>query len=215
MRVFIIEAPNPLELLSNQCEWRTLEQICRLIGHEVSAMLVRSKDEFETACSYIGSIETPQGQRKRRYRDKTLILHISAHGNQHGLGVGNDLLPWKDLFDGLRTIYKGTRYTGNRVIVISACGARHQELTTYFTQYHHRKPSKALPKYIFTAADETVDLPDLVVAWTIFYKELSNINLNHRKRVQNLLQRMKSGKFGNIIYHRWDNNKKKGSGLEK
>lgn len=207
LRIFIIESPNPLDMLDQRSEQGTLEQICRLIGHDVASFNALSKANFRTICRYISSIESSED---RIRSDKTLVIHISAHGNEDGIGVGADFLKWDNLARNIARICNTEDdYKGKKVFVISACGATHHKITNTLEQLHKNNELSGLPIYIFTVADEEVIWEDAVVAWTIFYKEVAEIKLDNKKQVQRLLQRMKSGRFGNLKYHRWDDTKQK------
>ena len=53
MRVFIIECPNPIDLLQGRNEGKWLEQICKLVGHEVISFQPKSKNDLLTVLSLI------------------------------------------------------------------------------------------------------------------------------------------------------------------
>jgi len=80
-RVFILESPNPLDLLENRGERLALEQVCKLVGHDASTFLLRDAQELKQTFSYISSI-------KGNKDDKTpLFIHISVHGNNAEIAV--------------------------------------------------------------------------------------------------------------------------------
>lgn len=208
LRIFIVESPNPLDMLVSRSERGTLEQVCRLIGHDVATFQVFSKGEFRTICSYISSIESSDNSRNRC--DKTLAIHISAHGNEDGIAMGADFLEWDQVARYVfRICDKKGDFKGAKVFVISACGATHHKIAKILDELNTKKELRVMPQYIFTVADEEVFWPDAVVAWTIFYKEIAEIKLDNKTQVQRLLKRMKSGRFGNLEYHRWDNVKRR------
>ena len=47
-----------MDLLQGRSEKEALEKVCKLIGHEVTTFQVKSKDEFETVCRYVSSIDS-------------------------------------------------------------------------------------------------------------------------------------------------------------
>lgn len=97
MRVFIIECPNPIDLLQGRNEGKSLEQICRLVGHEVINFHPKSKDDLLTVCKYISSIDREHDGTDNP--DLPLCIHISSHGEEDGLWFGKDLVSWNELLD--------------------------------------------------------------------------------------------------------------------
>jgi hypothetical protein len=208
MRVFILESPNPIDLLQGRSEMQSLETICRLFEHEVVTFLVKSRQEFNDTIKYISTINL------KAEPDSPICLHLSTHGNEDGLGFGEDGMDWKDLFDVLQPLYKKiSKNKSGNILVISACGAGQQKLTREFTDSHkngsliHRLSIKP-PKYVFVTAEEEVTWQDAVVSWTILYRKLAEINLDDRNEVQNILKNIKSLEAGTIKYFRWDEQSK-------
>jgi hypothetical protein len=60
IRLFIIEAPSPMDLLQNRGEAPALEEACTLIGHEVASLTAKSKAELKQLCHYIADIDSDQ-----------------------------------------------------------------------------------------------------------------------------------------------------------
>lgn len=183
---------------------QSLETICRLFEHEVVTFLVKSRQEFNDTIKYISTINL------NAEPDSPICLHLSTHGNEDGLGFGEDGMDWKDLFDVLQPLYKKlSKNRSGNILVISACGAGQQKLTREFTDSHkngnfiHRLSIKP-PKYVFVTAEEEVTWQDAVVSWTILYRKLAEINLDDKNEVQNILKNIKSLEAGTIKYFRWD-----------
>jgi hypothetical protein len=204
MKVFILESPNPIDLLQGRSEMQSLETICRLFEHEVVTFLVKSAQEFYDAINYISTINIKEAL------DSPICIHLSTHGNEDGLGFGKDGIDWKDLFDILQPLYKKlSKNKAGNILIISACGAGQQKLTIEFTNAHqngsilHKLLNKP-PKYVFVTAEEEVTWQDAVVSWTILYRKLAEINLDDKNEVQNILKNIKSLEAGTIKYFRWD-----------
>ncbi len=202
-RVFILESPSPLDLLENRGERLALEQVCKLVGYDAVTFLLRDGREFRQTCRYVSGI---QGNKN----DKTpLFLHISLHGNEDGIAVGEDLITWPDLAMEVQKMYDNLRYYhGPVILILSACGANRQELTDELTKRLKGATEPYVPpEFIFVFAEDTVDWRDAVVTWTIFYRQIAKADFEDKTTVQTLLSRLHESGFGNLRYFRWDKNK--------
>lgn len=206
LRIFIIEAPSPMDLLQNRGEAPALKEACTLIGHEVASLTAKSKGELEQLCRYIADIDVDQDRRSRKH--VPLCVHIAAHGNKRGIGAGKDLVEWDTLFDILRPLCAMDDYDGDFILVLSACGASEQELTDHF----RKKASDGAmrpPAYLFITADAEPTFPDALVSWIVFYHQLPQVSLADKKEVKGILTRVKAAGATTLKYSRWDRDKKK------
>lgn len=204
MRVFIIECPNPMDILQDRAEYQGLEKICKLIGHEVFSFLLKSKDELVTVCKYISTIDIRHDLKKDK--DSPLCIHLSSHGNEDGLEFGKDFVDWSDLFWILQPIIVSKRFPASRIFIISACGANRQTFTKALTEGFKKRKGESYkpPSYLFVIDEEKVFWEDAVLAWTILYHQIPRIDLDDKKSVQDILRRMKQAHLGNLTYYRWD-----------
>ena len=206
-RVFLLESPNALDLLEGTGETTSLSQVCRLFGHDVSSFLIRDTCELSQTLMYISSV----GWRKKRGK-LPMFIHLSAHGNNTGLAIGADHVPWQELtariVAAFRAIYARRKpYAGPIVLVISACGTNGPTLTMYLRQAYEKDALTWPPEYVFVFEDTEIDWRDAVVIWTMFYREAPNIDFMAKSKkndVQELLDRHKGSGFGNLRYFRWD-----------
>lgn len=198
LRIFVLECPDPLDLLQGRSEGPALATIGRLIGHEVVTFTVRSKREFEETCRYVSSMDASEQQ------DRSLCLHISAHGNESGLGFGPDAVNWEALAETVGAFME--RPTSNkekRIIVLSACYAEKQQLSDRIKKLVQRGAIEFPPKYLFCSSGE-VAWQDAAVGWTLFYHLLPEVDLDNRKAVQDVLNKIKAVGIGQFYYFRWD-----------
>jgi glycosylphosphatidylinositol transamidase (GPIT) subunit GPI8 len=203
-RVFILESPNPLDLLENRGERLALEQVCKLAGYDAWTFLLRNAQELKQTFSYISSIKGDKD-------DKTpLFIHVSVHGNDSGIGVGPDMITWDNLAKTVQQMYARLRYYhGPIILILSACGANKQKLTAELTEGVNSAHEPFIPpEYIFVFSDDTVLWTDAVVTWTIFYREVSYLDFIDKTVVQDLLNRLHKSGFGNLKYCRLDNGSK-------
>lgn len=204
-RVFVLESPNPLDLLEDRGERDALQQVCRLAGHDTSTFVVRDTAEFKQTCGYISSIKGDKG-------DKTpLFLHISLHGNASGIGMGRDSMNWSGVAATVQDMYDSLQYYhGPVVLILSACGANKQKLTAELTRLLKNSTETYVPpEYVFVFAQDTVTWADSVVTWTIFYRQVTKINFfTDKTKIQELLSRIKTAGFGDLKYFRWDKSSK-------
>lgn len=202
MRVFIIECPNPIDLLQGRNEGNSLEQICKLVGHEVTSLHPRSKKDLKTVCKYVSSID-------RRHDgsdspDLPLCIHISSHGQKKGLRFGKDLVKWKELLEALAPMYtKESIYKGEKILIISACDAKKQLLTRKIQNKWLQNKLFHPPKHIFLTADDNVYWNDAVVAWAIFYNKVPKKTLAKKKKLLAVLHLINKAELGRIQYYRW------------
>jgi len=207
MRVFILESPNPMDLLRGVSESTGLESICRLLGHETVSFFIRSSAELETVCNYISSIDI---RLYRKAKPLPLCIHVSAHGDKNGLQFGSDSVEWAQLAKFLSPICRSQPlYPAPRIFVLSACCADQQKLTGEFTKATRSKNSKTTPpQYLFVTTGEDVPWADAAVAWTLLYHQLPQTLLDDRKSVQKVLDRIHNAKVWDLRYFRWDNKRR-------
>jgi len=197
LKTFIIESPNPNDLLDERNEAGSLVNICRMFSHKATSFLVKSKDGFTEAIDYICDIEL---------EDKDLLcLHLSCHGNEDGLAFGKDFINWGQLGTCLMGFISESRFRNKYILVISACGANDQNLTKKLSRLDKNLRNKiAPPSYVFVYDETEVPWKDALLSWTILYHQLSNLKSLDKDEVQLILGNIKSGHFGKLMYFRWD-----------
>lgn len=206
IRLFIIESQSPMDLLQNRGEAPALERACALIGHEVASLGAKSKTELKHLCQYIADIDSDQGRRNRK--SVPLCVHIATHGHRDGLGFGKDFVEWDELFDILEPLSEMKHYSGDFILVISACHAAEQKLTSHFKKKANKKACKP-PIYVFTNADESPTFADALVSWVVFYHQLPRVSLTDKKTVKEVLTRVKAAGATTLKYSRWDRKKRR------
>jgi hypothetical protein len=203
MKVFILESPNPMDLIQDRSEMFSLEKICKLFGHEVHTFLIKSRKEFVDTIDYISSIDFSYDNKKS---EDHLCIHISSHGSEKGVQFGKDFIGWDDLYNDLKSVFSMfSEYSGERILIISSCGSAGQTLTTKIEdELSVDYELNYLPKYIFTAGGKDIDWKDAVLCWTIFYRKIDSMNLEDNKEFKTLLCDLYDFKIGEIVYFRWD-----------
>lgn len=203
-RVFIVESPNPLDLLEGRSERQSLEQVCKLVGHDAATFLIRDVAELKQTFNYISSIKCDK-------EDKTtLFIHISAHGNEDGIAAGADDVDWSELARHVQNMYTRLRYYhGAIILIVSACGAnKHRIANTLAKNVKTAEEAFVPPEYVFVTSQDLVKWSDAVVAWTIFYRQMLRFDFKDRVKIQDLLNRLHKSGFGDLTYYRWDAAKK-------
>lgn len=190
-----------MDLLQNRGEAPALEKACALIGHEVASLTATSKAELKELCRFISDIDSDQDRRRRKR--VPLCVHISAHGNKNGLGLGKDLVEWDELFDILTPVCAMQNYDGDLILVISACEATEQRLTSHFKKKAQGAGVRP-PVYLFTPADAAPTFPDALVSWVVFYHQLPRASLSDKDAIKNVLIRVKAAGGTTLKYSRWD-----------
>ena len=195
-----------MDLLQKRGEAPGLEEACTLIGHEVATLIARSKTDLRSFVEFISDIDSDHDRRARK--QVSLCVHIAAHGNDAGLGFGKDLVEWDELFDMLKPLGSMDAYDGDLIIVISACEATEQQLTTHI-QNKASKSNIRPPVYVFTTADPAPTFADALVSWIVFYHQLPRVSLAEKDAVKEVLKRVKSAGGATLKYSRWDQKKKR------
>lgn len=204
-KVLVIEGPNALDLVEGRGERNSLEQVCKLFGHDVASFFVQDEFELHRTLTYIGAIS-----RHPAAGTAPLFVHVSVHGNRKGISVGPDTISWEELAQMTVRMYDDLdNYLGPVVLVLSACGANEQELTDLLKAKRDQFEIVHPPEYVFVFSDKTVRWTDAVVTWTIFYSQVAGIEFDASSpkevaKVQHLLGRLDSSEFGKLTYYRWD-----------
>jgi len=208
MRVFIIECPNPIDLLQGRNEGKSLEQICKLVGHEVYCFHPKSKGDLKTVCRYISSIDREHDGSDNP--DLPICIHISSHGEEDGLFFGKDLVSWNELLEALEPVCtRKSIYKGENILTISACEAKDQRLTKRIQKAVKENKALKPPKHLFVTADEDVYWSDAAVAWALFYNKIPKTKLTKKKKIIDVLALIKNAELGSIHYYRWSEKKRK------
>jgi len=208
MRVFIIECPNPIDLLQGRNEGKSLEQICKMVGHEVFCFHPKSKNDLETICRYISSIDREHDGSDNP--DLPICIHISSHGEEDGLIFGRDLIGWNELLQALEPIFtKKSIYKGENILTISACEAKGQKLTKRVQKAMKDSQSLKPPKHLFVTADDDVYWNDAVIAWALFYNKIPKTKLSKKQKIIEVLELIEKAELGSIHYFRWSEKKEK------
>jgi hypothetical protein len=208
MRVFIIECPNPIDLLQGRNEGKSLEQICKLVGHEVHCFHPKSKQDLANICRYISSIDREHDGSNAP--DLPICIHISSHGEEDGLYFGRDLLTWNELLEALEPFCtRKSTYKGEKILTISACEAKNQQLTRRIQKAIVENKAFQPPKHFFVTGGEEVYWDDAVVAWALFYNKIPKTNLAKKRKIVEVLTLIEKAELGSIYYFRWLEKKKK------
>ena len=197
-----------MDLLQGRTESRALAEICKIVGHETTVLTAYDKADFRKLCGYISSITSKHDNKNRK--SIPLCVHLSAHGNEKGLVFGKDFIEWKEIMRSMKPIYTEMEdYDGEVILTISACGAGDQYLTKEFQMLWDKNEDFTPPKYVFVTTDEEVAWDDALVSWSMFYHQLPYADLDDKKSVQRILDKIKISETGNLRYFRWDDAKEK------
>lgn len=211
-RVFILESPNPIDLLENRGERSSLESVCNLFGYDTAAFLLTGRSDLKRALMYIR--EVGECSNLADGDEPPLFIHISAHGNNEGISIGSDFVKWRDLAAFVVKMYsKLRRYTGLVILVLSSCGSKGQKMTRLWAKISRRFWEETgedffPPEYVFVFSDDEIDWRDSLAIWTIFYRKASELDFSRPIQIQALLRLVAKLKFGNLTYHRLDRDEK-------
>jgi hypothetical protein len=194
-----------MDVLQGRSEAAALDGMCRLLGHEVAVFQVQSSSRLREICKFIASIDEGHDANKRG--GVPLCVHIAAHGNSNGLGLGPATLTWEELTDAILPLAKIGRYSGPLILVVSACDAGQQSLTRELADYRRRNAKLRPPAYVFVTCDARLGWTASVAAWTVFYHLMPTAKLDRPETVREVLTKVRAAGGAILRYHRWDNDK--------
>lgn len=202
MIIFIIESPNPNDLLEGINEKGSLEHMCRMFDHKTSSFTTYSQEDLQKIIKYISNIELKEND--------LLCLHFSCHGNDKGVKMGGDFIDWIGFTKLLIPILKNMNIGHRTLITISACGANGQQITEIINEMVSEitVPVKP-PHYFFVYNQETVAWRDALLCWTILYHQLAKMVTISKVQIQGVIKRMSEANFGEIKYFRWEPKRRK------
>ena len=206
-KVFLLESPDALDLLEERGERTSLEQVCKLFGHDATSFLLRDSVDLNRTLLYIGSIG-----RIDDAGNSPLFIHISVHGNSEGIVVGSDDVSWNDFTDMISQTYDNLdNYAGAIILILSACGANRQKFTNFIQNMYEERQIVNPPDYVFVFSETEISWRSAVVTWTMFYHDANELDFLTTKkgeviRIRKLLDRIAHTGFGTLIYFRWDGN---------
>ena len=123
MNVFVLESPSPNDLLREVNEADSLTRIGKMFGHRVVPFFLKNKQELTAAIDYLAELDLEDPA-------DFFCFHFSCHGNDGGIALGPDLIQWADMFEILKPIFRNNTLEGKSILIISACGANKQKLST-------------------------------------------------------------------------------------
>lgn len=201
LRVAVLESPNAVDLFDERSEGEALVASCKLIGHQASLFMVKSRREFKEICRYLGAADVRHASRNAA---GPLVLHISSHGNDAGIAFGPDFVEWADLVKDVEPILANADYRGSFALSLSSCGSGSHDLDDHLKKAAELRNDIRLPSYIFSIRTETVNWDDALLGWLLLYHKLSGISINERNDVQYALRDVLRGTGLKFFYHRWD-----------
>ena len=208
MRVFIVECLNPMDLLQRRSEAEALERTCRLLRHDVAVSHVESRAQLRERREFIASIDEKHDERRRK--GVPLCVHIAAHGNADGLEIGPEVITWAQLADAILPLGKLDSYSGPLIVVLSACDAGQQQLTSELAKRRKKTTSLRLTAYVFVTCYHRLAWTSSVAAWTVFYHLiLKKAKLDQPPTVKDVLTTVRAGGGALLRYYRWDDGRRR------
>jgi len=152
--IFSIESPSHNDFLLGVTEGQALNEMLRITGISESYSIATSLQTFQS----IINLKLPQEIKKQ---NKFPILHLSMHGNLHGVGFTNgDTLTWDQLRKILLPLIRAMN--GGLVICMSSCfggsGSR-------MAMYTDNEPTF----YALIGINKKIDVFDTALSYASFY----------------------------------------------
>lgn len=173
--VCIIESPSKADREINRREGLAISESLRLANIRNKGFDVKDKDSFTTAleeirdfCAIRYSVADPGG--RRQCVIPRLFLHISCHGNEHGIGLTDGhFCDWADLGNELWSLAQDIGLCdpsvgpcANLLVIMSSCRGLHAKAMA--------TPDKC-PFVCLVGCKENVLWTDAVIAFNTFYHQ--------------------------------------------
>ena|SRR5882724_6641987 len=197
--VNVIESPSPQDILHDRKEGYALVSALRLAGVPVRYFAVSNIETLEQSINEIANapaslhhILEPQFTDNRvtggRIAAHTIYLpsiHLSAHGNEQGIGLTDgSLVPWQQLAEIIDEINQIKGYMGSKKprgmvsLALSCCrGLYAREMLS---------DDKPWPVFAIIGSEQDIPWSDALTAWITFYHLLITKGLN----VDDAIERM-------------------------
>lgn len=204
LRIFLLESPNPADLLLNRSECHSLEKICELYGYKFSSFFIKSRKDFQDTISFISSYDINHDDCNK---DNTVVsLHLSMHGNDKCIGLGNENVSWSEVAKDLKPLFK-IDFPLPIFIVLSCCYSGNQKITNEIIKMVTTELEDELiipPAYLFVNNASEVVWADAVLAWSIFYRQIVKCAIDNKYSFQNMINMIEKSEFASLKYFRWD-----------
>ena len=154
--IHIIESPSPDDFLDNRQEGRILLEALKLASVEAHYYAAVNRDSFKK------SIERIKGRHSTMESNPCFpIIHISAHGNEKGIGFTGEssIVTLKELGDLLAEL--NTIVQGALLVCMSACLG--------FNGFRMAYRTSSLPFYALVGPTISPTWPETFVAYQTFY----------------------------------------------
>jgi len=163
-RVYIIESPKPEEIRTSVFEGRAIAETLRLAGHQSHYWLVVNQEQFVEVLKEIEADLGPLNSQEKIIP----FFHISAHGNEDGIALTNDIfISWQVLSRLLWDVGNNTQrinHSGHALahITMSACKGIHGSKMWEVA-------SDKAPAISLIGPTQDISWTDSLTGWIVFY----------------------------------------------
>ena len=151
--VYLIESPSPEDLFNNRSEGEMLKKMLSFYNFDCILRTATTKDLF------IQALEKDVFNEIKNHDNTQLIIHISTHGNNNGLGLtNNEHISWADITELLEPINK--KMSNGLLLCLSAC----ESSSACTMALSDKKPFLGM-----VANNDKPTWPETATAYTSFY----------------------------------------------
>jgi hypothetical protein len=180
--VYIIESPDSKDLYEGRCEGKALLEALKLAEMDVSYNLATSHEMFNRAMKFI--IE--DFFEKSGKWSSMPYIHISAHGDEHGIALTNgDYYDWEDFRHDLEGINKKIGFVphmdnklSKKISRVVLCFSTCEGFNAH--KIHDADPC---PFQCLVGPTEAVTWPDALTAFQVFYHSANYKNTDFTQSV--------------------------------
>lgn len=190
-KVYVIDSNYPEDHFSERADGIIVQHVLRALGIRADLKLALDRDHFRKAIT-------------RAIKASCDVIHVSTHGNKHGIAVCNDVrgsglrqgFEWPDFVELFQRPDEPPQ-----VLVMAACNGASSNLAKAFSNVPKR------PKIIIGSTDARYPA-DYVAAWALLYRHFKRSGIN-RDAAQAVLEDICAVVHKNFRYLRWDENRER------
>jgi hypothetical protein len=183
-KVYVIDSNYPVDHFFERADGIIVQHVLRALGIRADLKLALDRDHFRKAVV-------------RAIKAECDVVHVSTHGNEHGIAVCNDISQLPQGFDWPEFVglFQGPGRPP-QALVMAACNGATSNLAKAFSNVPKR------PKIIIGSTDERYPA-DYVAAWALLYRRFKHSGIK-RDAAREVLQQICAVVHENFRYLRWD-----------
>jgi hypothetical protein len=157
--VYIVESPGADDIFDGRSEGEALAASLKIVQRPHATRTAITRDQFRRAFS-LNPADGGVGLEVQRHNGAIPLVHLSMHGNQHGVGLADgSFLSWANLFEELDEL--NASIPAGIHLGLSSCHGYHA--------LKQRFPNGTKPPFAVVGTPDLLPWADGLVAFTTYY----------------------------------------------